>query len=586
MAKPAQSSLHGILSIILLSSVPVLLIGLVAVYKEIQHNFKDVRENLYQSAPEKAQRINDAIAALKANLFVASQTRILQEGTPQQVKQFISELALQLPTYVKCVQLTDMQNGGIIASSCGNHRLGSMNLKQQWMPHQLTSNRNRIYVETLSPRRQPSQLQFLLSTPIYNPAGQLRYILNMQSNLQQLQPITNNAEQKSAQPLLAPVARLNTNDIQLSHTQAPHSWNLLSVTAKNKASWLPETQLILLLVIIGLSAATFIIWYLVISASLAKIRRYTKKIDTCDTIELLPTNFKIQEFQQLARAINRMLMRLKTSAKALETAWEEAQAANKVKSEFLATTSHELRTPLNAIIGCVRLVRDGCCDDREEEIDFLTRADEAAIHLLGIINDILDTTKIEAGKLSVTLEAIDLKQLLKEVINLQAIQIKQKGLELIVSDFESITVKADAAKLKQVLINVIGNAVKFTQQGSITITMQIEPGGVNTSKSQVVITVKDTGVGIDPAFQQKLFRPYVMVNATTTRNGGTGLGLAISRKLMELMNGTITLQSSGNNQGTTVAIAMPIIEASPVRIPCISAQLERSQILQPESQVV
>jgi signal transduction histidine kinase len=302
-----------------------------------------------------------------------------------------------------------------------------------------------------------------------------------------------------------------------------------------------------------------------------------------------------------------MIVRMRDWAEELEAAWKEAQAANQLKNEFLANTSHELRTPLNGIIGCLRLVRDGFCDDREEELDFLQRADDAAIHLLGIINDVLDIAKIEAGKLSVEMEPVDLRKLLNEVINLQAVPIQQKGIQFHTTDLhEVIAVCADPAKLKQVLLNVVGNAVKFTNSGSITISTRIEPtpetavpslkarphqssgpsdsgelpprkgkGGVssreNGSKdaslvayaSQVVVTVKDTGIGIDPTQQHKLFRPFVMVDGSTTRQfGGTGLGLAISRNLMGLMQGSITLSSKGDGQGTTVEIVLPIIEQS------------------------
>jgi signal transduction histidine kinase len=269
------------------------------------------------------------------------------------------------------------------------------------------------------------------------------------------------------------------------------------------------------------------------------------------------------------------------------------------------------------------LVRDGFCDDREEELDFLQRADDAAIHLLGIINDVLDIAKIEAGKLTVEVEPVDLRKLLNEVINLQAVPIQQKGLEFDTTDLhEVIAVRVDPAKLKQVLLNVVGNAVKFTDTGSITISTRIDPlaetpvasvkarpqqnsnpsdnnspqtptprrekeratatynrseekvsststdDGSNAASpgltcSQVVVTVKDTGIGIDPTQQQKLFRPFVMVDGSTTRKvGGTGLGLAISRNLIELMGGTITLFSHGEGEGTTVEITLPTIEPS------------------------
>ncbi|MBD2097519.1 sensor histidine kinase [Trichocoleus sp. FACHB-591] len=290
-----------------------------------------------------------------------------------------------------------------------------------------------------------------------------------------------------------------------------------------------------------------------------------------------PTNFRIRELNQLAKALNSMVERLEERAEELEATWREAEAANRLKSEFLANTSHELRTPLNAIIGCIRLVRDGCCDDREEENEFLQRADDAAIHLLDVINDLLDIAKIEAGTLSVDLQAIDLRTILQDVIALQSVPIQQKGLEL---DFphlkEPIAVYADPAKLKQVLLNVVCNAIKFTEQGKIEILLRIEPttGTQNGHRgARVVIAVQDTGVGIEPTQVPKLFRPFVMADGTTTRRfEGTGLGLAISRNFMELMGGNITLDSAGPDQGTTVEITLPVIDG---------AQLPKSELKEP-----
>ncbi len=274
----------------------------------------------------------------------------------------------------------------------------------------------------------------------------------------------------------------------------------------------------------------------------------------------MPHNFKIKEFNQLAAALDRMVERLKMSAEAIEIAWQEAKAANESKSNFLATTSHELRNPLNAIINCIRLVRDDCCDDSEEEAEFLERAEGAAIHLLGIINDLLDIAKIESGKLSLAIETLNLKEVLQEVISLQALHIQQKNLELIATRTnEPIVVRGDRAKLKQILINIIGNAVKFTEIGSITIKTQIETEA-NSNNLRVAIIVEDTGIGIDPSQQHKLFRPFGMADGTTTRKfGGTGLGLAISKNLIELMGGSIMLCSAGLDRGTTVAISLPVV---------------------------
>ncbi|BAZ45918.1 histidine kinase [Chondrocystis sp. NIES-4102] len=334
----------------------------------------------------------------------------------------------------------------------------------------------------------------------------------------------------------------------------------------------------------------------------------------------LPENFQIREFNQLSTALNEMVSRLRTWGDEIVSAWKAAQTANQLKSEFLATTSHELRTPLNGIINCIRIVQDGYCDSKEEEQEFLKQADDAAIHLLGIINDVLDISKIEAGKLSVNLEQVDLYKVIDEVVDLHLVAIQRKNLDLIIPDVqENLYVIADAAKLKQVLINLVSNAVKFTDYGSIKITIttklnnkhlkiinyesndgeyllanensdsdnyqlahkhneklqDLDPkqqhwleidnyiASANPNRhnyqQEVVITVEDTGIGIDKDQQSKLFNPFVMVDGSTTRKfGGTGLGLAISRNLVELMQGTISLESAGEGKGTTIRICLPL----------------------------
>lgn len=400
--------------------------------------------------------------------------------------------------------------------------------------------------------------------------------------------------------------------------EANQKWAILAVTPITSAlSGLKEIRQALFLLTCALIIASFLATVYIardLARPLEKLRDYALDESKLHKGDRIPQNFKIREFDQLSEALNGMILRLRDWAEELEGAWKEAQTANQLKNEFLANTSHELRTPLNGIIGCLRLVRDGFCDDREEELDFLQRADDAAIHLLGIINDVLDIAKIEAGKLTVEVEPVNLRKLLCEVINLQAVPIGQKGLEFNTSELhEVIAVRADPAKLKQVLLNVVGNAVKFTDVGSITINTRLEPlaaaatlssrpglgnhvdkddlpqtvkdknskreldaptdsattdTGNGTSSlivasTQVVVSVRDTGIGIDPTQQHKLFRPFVMVDGSTTRKvGGTGLGLAISRNLIELMGGTITLSSHGEGQGTTVEIVLPTIEPS------------------------
>lgn len=402
-------------------------------------------------------------------------------------------------------------------------------------------------------------------------------------------------------------------------------WIVLAVTPLGEALLpLQDIQEVLVLMTFGLIAASALATLYVsrpLARPLEQIRDYALKQEHLHSTEQLPQNFQIREFNQLAIALNEMVARLRAWGDEIVSAWKEAQNANQLKNEFLATTSHELRTPLNGIINCIRLVKDGYCDSKEEEIEFLEQADDAAIHLLGIINDVLDISKIEAGKLSVTLEKVNLQKILSEVIDLQSVPIQKKGLEFKTPLWqENIFVHADPAKLKQVLLNVVGNAVKFTESGAIAIALKVEQENnltqlsdkisplplqnqnLLTSKSKteippngdrsfstemplddldsqsdkdfypssainrkIIITISDTGIGIDPTQQDKLFRPFVMVDGSTTRRfGGTGLGLAISRNLIELMGGTISLYSPGEGQGTTVNISLPLVEIIPV----------------------
>ena len=706
MAKPGQSSFRRILlSRLLLLSVPVLLAGMYVTYRKARSTLLETaRQNLTESAVRKGERIQETITALQANLVTASESVVLQSQSSEDYQKFVTQLAQQLPSKIQCVQLSNVVSGAIAASTCGSHLLTLPN-PSVW-PQQAASlslDRSQVYVTALLPQKPPaapeestsdfpkgdrsksvSQLKLVLSAPVYNSAGQLRYVLSVQSALlEQAQirhgslsgypvvidqegvilthPYTERIGRNIDQEVEAPTLKrilsnaiagqqnfehlfsFERNGVELLAgytaiespitTKRNQKWAILAVSPLDSAlAGLNDIRQVLFILTGCLIAASFLATLYVardLARPLEKLRDYALNESQLHSTGRIPHNLKIREFNQLSEALDGMIERLRHWAEELETAWKEAQAANQLKNEFLANTSHELRTPLNGIIGCLRLVRDGFCDDREEELDFLQRADDAAIHLLGIINDVLDIAKIEAGKLTVEVEPIDLRKLLNEVINLQAVPIQQKGLEFQTTDLhEVIAVRADPAKLKQVLLNVVGNAVKFTDVGGITISTRIEPiseipvasvkaspqkgsslidkkdsaptsppnisltrekerltalynspkedeGGstftedgssptsVLATSSQVVVTVEDTGIGIDPTQQHKLFRPFVMVDGSTTRKvGGTGLGLAISRNLIELMGGSITLSSKGEGQGTTVEITLPTIEPS------------------------
>ncbi len=279
--------------------------------------------------------------------------------------------------------------------------------------------------------------------------------------------------------------------------------------------------------------------------------------------------FKIQEFQQLAGAFNQLIDCLNHRSAALEQATQEAYATSQLKSDFLAATSHELRTPLNALIGHIQLIQDGYCDDAEEEAACLSQANQAALHLLKVLNELLDIARIEAGKFEFEHQQFELSELLTEVLEMERSHLIQKGLAFKEqlptgnSNASHYWVQADRDKLKQVILNIISNAIKFTDNGSINIALQtlnaLEGIVAHPSEPTVVLSITDTGIGIDQHQRQRLFRPFARASqASRPPYEGSGLGLAISRTLMERMGGSIRLYSPGLGQGTTVEIHLPL----------------------------
>ena len=540
-----------------------------------------------------------------------------------------------------------------------------------------------VLTDVKDAKRNPfqKQLKLWLSAPVYDRSGKLRYALSIKSailNQERVEPgslegypvVINQSGIILAHPFVQRVGRNikqmpdaqrldsilrnaianRSNALHLFYLEkdgvelvAGYSAIPSPVTSDREQKWivlavspldatllpLKDIRQALVGMTLGLIAASSLATIYVsreLARPLEQIRDYSLKQDQLHSgSDRLPENFKIREFNQLSLALNEMVSRLRAWGEEIVSAWKEAQNANQLKSEFLATTSHELRTPLNGIINCIRIVQDGYCDSKEEEQEFLQQADDAAIHLLGIINDVLDISKIEAGKLSVTIEKVDLEKIINEVVELHLASIQRKKLAIQTPNWKKqIYVNVDPAKFKQVLINLVSNAVKFTDYGTIAIGVEIrskqsniftpkyllnsginsddESIGVNIydvtgskasntqnivstdivpSKSnqniielntldsvnpdyinqEVIVQVKDTGIGIDPSQQHKLFHPFVMVDGSTTRKfGGTGLGLAISRNLIELMDGKIFLHSAGENKGTTVTISLPLAE--------------------------
>jgi signal transduction histidine kinase len=260
---------------------------------------------------------------------------------------------------------------------------------------------------------------------------------------------------------------------------------------------------------------------------------------------------------ELALTLTGEVMRRKRTEEDLVRAREEAEAANQAKSQFLAAMSHELRTPLNAVIGYSEMLLDDAETDARDErlVDDLRRINSAGRHLLSLVTDVLDLSKIEAGRMEVAALPFDLDDLINDVIATCRPLVLQNGSELIVErDGELGTVIGDPTKLRQVVLNLLSNAAKFTRQGRISLAMARERAA---SGDWIRIAVSDTGIGISRENLRKLFQNFSQIEAAPGRQqAGTGLGLALSQKFCRLMGGEITVESAPG-RGSCFTVRIP-----------------------------
>lgn len=266
--------------------------------------------------------------------------------------------------------------------------------------------------------------------------------------------------------------------------------------------------------------------------------------------------------------------RLRAAIESERTLREEAEDASRVKDEFLQILSHELRTPMTPIMGWVAMIRNGVCseEDRNKAIDIIARNASSQLRL---INDLLEMSRIVTGKIALDVSAVDLEAIVTESVEVVQLAANAKGIEVVLDlSSEPVVLQADAARIKQVLWNLMANAVKFTQRkGRIVVRTRLE-------KSMVVIDVCDNGMGIEKAFLPHVFDRFRQSDTSATRkHGGLGLGLAIAKSIVELHGGEIAVRSEGLNKGTTFSISLPVAAVFSLRTDELPLPAETTECL-------